>query len=217
MKSDKILENIISSKLIAIIRLDDSTHTIPVLEAIYEGGMRTIEITVTTPKALEAVEYFAKKGPNDLLLGVGSVVNKETAKKSIDAGAKYIVTPATQKGVILEAHQYNVPVVSGAFTPTEVIEAYQLGCGLIKIFPAEFLGAKYIKALKAPMPYVNLAPTGGISIDNMYDWFDNGASVLGIGSSMLKGFNPHKKNYEQITKNSLEFHFKSKNYQKKSL
>ena len=214
MKKDTIVESIKASRLIAIIRLNDSIHTIPVLEAIYEGGMRTIEVTATTPKALETIAYFAKKGPSDLLLGVGSIVDKDTAKQFIDAGAKYIVTPATQKEVILEAHQYDVPVVSGAFTPTEVIQAYQLGCGLIKIFPAEFLGPKYIKALKAPMPYVSLAPTGGVSLDNMYDWFDNGASALGIGSSMLKGFNPDKRNYDQVTKNSSEFYLKSKNYQK---
>ena len=214
MKRDAIVESIIDSKLIAIIRLNDSEHTIPVLEAIYEGGMRTIEVTATTPKALETIAHFAKKGPSDLLLGVGSIVDKDTAKQFIDAGAKYIVTPATQKEVILEAHKYDVPVISGAFTPTEVIEAYQLGCGLIKIFPAEFLGPKYIKALKAPMPYVSLAPTGGVTIDNMHDWFDNGASALGIGSSMLKGFNPHEKNYSQVTKNSSEFYLKSKGYQK---
>ena len=214
MNREKIVESIKASKLIAIIRLNDSAHTIPVLSAIYEGGMKTIEITVTTPKALEAVKYFAKKGPDDLLLGVGSVVDKEMAKRSIDAGAKYIVTPATRKEVIIEALKHDVPVVSGAFTPTEVIEAYQLGCGLIKIFPAEFLGPKYIKALKAPMPYVSLAPTGGVTIDNMHEWFDNGASALGIGSSMLKGFNPDEKNYHQVTKNSSEFYLKSKSYQK---
>ncbi|MCK5906457.1 MAG: bifunctional 4-hydroxy-2-oxoglutarate aldolase/2-dehydro-3-deoxy-phosphogluconate aldolase [Flavobacteriales bacterium] len=212
MNRDKIVESIKEHKLIAIIRLNDSEHTIPVLEAIYEGGIRTIEVTATTPKALEAVAYFAKKGPSDLLIGVGSVVDKETAKKFIDAGAKYIVTPATQREVILEAHKYDVPVVSGAFTPSEVIEAYQLGCGLIKIFPAEFLGAKYIKAIKAPMPYVSLAPTGGVSLENMHDWFDNGASALGIGSSMLKGFNPDEKNYDQVAKNAKEFYLKSKAY-----
>ena len=212
MNRDKIVESVKENKLIAIIRLNDSEHTIPVLEAIYKGGIRTIEVTATTPKALETVEYFAKKGPSDLLIGVGSVVDAETAKKFIDAGAKYIVTPATQKEVIIEAHKHDVPVVSGAFTPTEVIEAYQLGCGLIKIFPAEFLGAKYIKAIKAPMPYVSLAPTGGVSLENMHDWFDNGASALGIGSSMLKGFNPDEKNYDQVVKNATEFYLKSKAY-----
>ncbi len=122
------------------------------------------------------------------------------------------MTPATVPEVIVEAHKNDVPVISGAFTPTEVINAYHLGCELIKIFPAEFLGPKYIKSLKAPMPYVNLVPTGGVSINNMHEWFENGASAVAIGSSILKGFNPEEKNYDTIVKNSFEFYSKSKLY-----
>ena len=205
MSKTQILKQILDEKLISIVRLKTNEHTIAIVEAIYQGGLRCIEVTCTTPGALEAIKQFVENGPKDLLIGVGSVIDGKTAQDYITAGAQFIVTPAVQEDVITVANKADIPVVCGAFTPTEVVTAYRLGCELVKIFPAEFLGPSFIKAIKAPLPYINLAPTGGVKVDNVGEWLASGASALGIGSSMLAGFEESKANYQIITDNAQAF------------
>jgi len=201
---ESITQRILEEKVISIIRLKDGSLAEPIAKAIFSGGLSAIEITMNTPGALKSIETLAKEEPN-MLIGAGSVVDAKTAAECVGAGAKYLVTPATQKEVIEKANELDVPVVSGAFTPTEALDAYKLGCHLIKIFPAEFLGPGYIKAMKAPMEYLDLVPTGGVTHENITEWFANGASAVGIGSSMFKGFDLEKKNFERITENAESF------------
>lgn len=200
--NEYVLNQIKIERVIAIIRLPNAKHTSPILEAIHQGGLNNIEVTITTPNALGTIGEIAKKDLPHLCLGVGSVVDVQTVIKCADAGAKYIVTPALNEEVIAAAHKRNLPVVAGALTPTEILKAYQLGCSLIKVFPAEFFGMKYIKAIKAPMPYVDLVPTGGVTIANIPKWLDAGATAVAIGSSILQGFDASKSNYDQVTKNA---------------
>lgn len=202
---NKLIEEIKNDKIVAIIRLQREAALLPVFEALYEGGLKTLEITVTTPGALSNLETIAKRYGSDVRLGVGSVVDIDTVYKSVDAGAAYIVTPALNEEVIKTAHKLNIPVLAGAMTPTEILRAYHLGCQLIKIFPAEFFGYTYIKAIKAPMPYVDMVPTGGVSLENMPQWFAAGASAVGVGSAFFKGFDAEKENYALLTTNAKQF------------
>lgn len=194
-----------NEKIIAMIRLTTSDSIVPIVEAMLEGGLNAIEITVTTPGAFEAISSLSKRNLDHLCLGVGSVVHPEMVPKCADSGANYVVTPAINEGVIEKATNLGLPVLAGAFTPTEVLKSYQMGCQLIKVFPAEFLGPSYIKALHAPMPYVNLVPTGGVSLRNMAAWFDSGAAAVGVGSSLLDGYRESDRNYSQVTRNSEAF------------
>ncbi len=192
-------------KIIAIIRLKASDSVVPIVEALLAGGVHAIEVTITTPGALGMISELAKRNLDHLCLGVGSVVEPDMVARCADAGAKYIVTPAINEGVVEEGFKRDLPVLAGAFTPTEVLRSYQLGCQLIKVFPAEFLGPTYIKALKAPMPYVELVPTGGVSLSNAQAWFDNGAAAVGVGGSLLSGYREADRNYAQVTKNAQAF------------
>lgn len=201
-----IIETIKQEKAVAIIRLPDSHHTLPVFEAIYHGGLRAIEVTVTTPGAIDSIKALAKGKYKGLCLGAGSVVDTETVRQCADAGAQYIVTPALNDEVVEEALRLGLPVLAGALTPSEILRAHRLGCSLVKLFPADLFGPRYVKAIRAPMPYIDLVPTGGVSIDNVAEWLGQGASAVGISSALFRGFDATKANYEQIQENSAAFH-----------
>lgn len=200
-----VIETIKREKAVAIIRLPEAQHTRPVFEAIYHGGLRAIEVTVTTPDAINSIRALAKSHYEGLCLGAGSVVDTTTVQQCADAGAQYIVIPALNEEVVEAALRLGLPVLAGALTPSEILRAHQLGCSLVKVFPADVFGPKYIKAIKAPLPYIDLVPTGGVSIENVKDWFAMGASAVGISSALMKGFDASRANYEQIQENSAAF------------
>ena len=196
----QVLDRILAEKAIAIVRLDDPEQVVPTVEAIASGGISTIEITIGTPQALQHIERYAQHGK--ILIGVGSVIDAETARRAILAGARFIVTPVSKASVIETALLYRVPIFSGAFTPGEIQQAYEWGADVIKVFPADTLGISYFKSIKAPMPHLPLMPTGGVTIDNARDWLEAGACALGVGSALTDRKAIAEGNYEAITENA---------------
>ncbi len=197
MTKAQILAALLDTKIIAIIRLAEAKQVYQTAVALYEGGVNAIEVTVGTPNALQEIEKLAQH--TGILPGVGSVVDAATCKAAIQAGAEFIVTPTTKKEVIEMAHSYGKPVMSGALTPTEILQAYEWGADVVKLFPAATFGLPYFKAVKAPMPYIPIMPTGGITVENAAEWLENGAVCLGVGSTLVNKQLINNGNFEAIT------------------
>lgn len=183
MTKEEILSILLETKIVAIIRLDSAESVHDVALAIHDGGVRAIEITLGTPNALIEIEKLASHP--DILVGVGSVVDTEGAASAIKAGAQFIVTPTTKKEVIEIAHHHDKPILSGALTPTEVLQAYEWGADIIKLFPASTFGLSYFKAIQGPLPYIPIMPTGGVTVQNAAEWIANGAVCLGVGGTLV--------------------------------
>lgn len=185
MNRKEILSTIEKHKAVAVIRLPDSNLYEPVAEAIYEGGIRVSEITMTVPNALELIKKAVANSPDDAIIGVGSVTNAEMTEQAVEAGAKFVVSPIMTKEIIDKANELDVPVMPGAFTPTEIQQAWDWGADIIKVFPANILGMDFFKAVKAPLPHLKLMPTGGVSLTNGGEWIKAGACAVGVGSAIL--------------------------------
>ncbi len=184
MTKTEILARLKAEKVIALIRADSSASLLDCARALSAGGLNCIELTMTTPNAIECCAQVAKELPN-VLLGLGTVLDADTARKGIAAGAKFIVTPALRPMVIAVCKELNVPVLSGALTPTEAYSAHELGADVIKIFPAEFFGPAYIKSLKAPFPKLEFLPTGGVTPETVGDFLKAGAFATAAGSALV--------------------------------
>jgi len=180
-----VLEAVRSTGIVAVVRMEDSSKVLPCCEAILDGGIDCLEITMTVPGALEQIAAVSETFGESVTLGVGSVLDDETIKRSVDAGARYVVSPVYKPGMIKTCHSLDVPIMPGAFTPTEIQDAHENGADVIKVFPAAFFGPKYIKAVKAPLPHLRLMPTGGVSVDNADEWIKAGSFALGVGSSLV--------------------------------
>jgi 2-dehydro-3-deoxyphosphogluconate aldolase/(4S)-4-hydroxy-2-oxoglutarate aldolase len=156
-----------------------------VAEAIRQGGVKAIEITMTTPSALEIIAAMAKKKTAGTLIGAGTVLDPETAAQAIHAGADFVVSPVTNFDMIRVCRRYDVFVSPGAFTPTEILAAWERGADVVKVFPATSVGPKYFKDIKGPLPQVRLMPTGGVSLENAREFIANGACCVAIGTALL--------------------------------
>ncbi len=201
MTRSEIVQKIIDEGAVAVIRMADSQKLLRVTEALLEGGISSIEITMTTPNALQVIETVAKEMEN-VLVGVGSVLDSETARMAINAGAKYVVSPVYKAEVVQTTHRYNLPVMPGCFTPTEILEAHEQGADIVKVFPADVLGMPFFKGVKAPMPHLNLMPTGGVSLTNAGDWIKAGACAVGVGSALLDKKAIADSNFTKLTENA---------------
>jgi 2-dehydro-3-deoxyphosphogluconate aldolase/(4S)-4-hydroxy-2-oxoglutarate aldolase len=172
-------------KLFVVIRTATAEQALQAARACCAGGIKLIEVTWTVPKAAEALQV-AQRELKDALVGAGSIVNTETAKDALDAGAQFIVGPNTSAAVLALCRERGVLACAGAMTPTEIVNAYEFGSDIVKIFPAGQLGGPaYIKAVREPLPFVPLMPTGGVNVDNMLDYFRAGATAVGIGGTLL--------------------------------
>lgn len=170
---------------IAIIRLDDLSHALDISRALQTGGITKLEFTLTNPRAFHAIEQVREAFENDLVIGAGTVLNREDATTAIEVGAQFLVTPALVPEVIEEGRRAAIPVMCGAFTPTEILSAWTLGVDLVKVFPAGQLGASYIKDVLAPLPDIALVPTGGVNLTNCADFLRAGAYTVAIGSQLV--------------------------------
>jgi len=170
--------------IVAVIRIKDPGKLRAVVDAISEGGIRALEVTMTVPGAIELIADLAPRMPHGFLLGAGTVLDAETAIKVIDAGARFIVSPVFRRDVIEACHSRDVAVTPGCFTPTEILDAWDAGADIVKVFPATALGPGYIKDVRAPLPHVKLMPTGGVTLDNAGDWITAGAVAVGVGSAL---------------------------------
>jgi 2-dehydro-3-deoxyphosphogluconate aldolase/(4S)-4-hydroxy-2-oxoglutarate aldolase len=171
--------------VVAIIRIKDGAKLRRVVDAIAEGGVRAIEVTMTVPGAVELIGSLARSLPPEILLGAGTVTDAATARSVIDAGARYVVSPVFRRDVIAVCRERDVACAPGCFTPTEILDAHDSGADIIKVFPATALGPQFIKDVRAPLPQVRLMPTGGVSLDNAGDWIRAGAVAVGVGSALL--------------------------------
>ena len=172
----------------AIVRTDNSSQASRIVEACMEGGASAIEITFTVPGATAIIEELAKRYPvKELALGAGTVLDPETARIAILAGAQFVVSPSLNTGTARLCNRYHIPYLPGAGTIREIVEAMEAGADIIKVFPGETLGPVFVKAAKAPLPQASLMPTGGVSIDNASEWIAAGSVALGVGGNLTVG------------------------------
>ena len=204
MKKEAILQKIRTERVIALIRADSPDGLLDCAKALAEGGLTSIELTMTTPGAIRMLEKASAELP-DFLFGLGTVLDAETARAGILSGAKFIVTPALRPDVITLCKRYSVPIFSGAFTPTEIINAWEAGADAAKIFPAEFFGPGYIKSVKAPLPHVEMLPTGGVNESNVGEFLKAGAFAVAAGSSLVDAKAMKEKNWAAITAKAKAF------------
>ena len=193
------MEKIENSGIVAIIRNDTNHDLIQVVDAIHSGGIDVVEITMTTPGALDTVDSVTKRYGSNLLIGVGSVLDTETARMAILSGAEFIVSPITKPDVIELCNRYGKVVMPGAFTPTEILRAWELGADYVKVFPADIAGAPYIKAVKAPLPQISIIPTGGIGLNNAAEFVASGSAALGVGSTLVNKQTIAQKQFKKLT------------------
>jgi len=171
--------------VVAVIRMKDPAKLRTVFDALAEGGVRALEVTMTVPGAVQIIAQLAKSLPPGIVLGAGTVIDAATARAVIDAGARFIVSPVFRREVIAVCLERDVAAAPGCFSPTEILDAHEMGADLVKVFPATALGPQYIKDLRAPMPQLRLMPTGGVTLDNAGDWIRAGAIAVGVGSALL--------------------------------
>ena len=171
--------------VVAVIRLQEPDKLRAVVEAIGQGGIRAVEVTMTVPGAVELIRQLAPTLPAGFILGAGTVLDPETAQQVIDAGAQFVVSPVFRRGVIDACHDRGVAAMPGCFTPTEILDAWDAGADVVKVFPATSLGPNFFKDVRGPLPHVKLMPTGGVSLDNAGDWIRAGAVAVGVGTALL--------------------------------
>ena len=193
--------------IVAVIRADaGGDELVRVVEAIAKGGVQCIELTMTTPGALDVLATASKKlAGADVLLGVGTVLDPETCRMAILAGAQYIVTPTLSVPTIQMARRYGTPIATGAFTPTEILTAWDNGSDFVKVFPASVGGPDYIKAIKGPLPQVPLIPTGGVELDNIADFLKAGAAALAVGGNLVSKKLLAAKDYDGLAANARKY------------
>ncbi|MEW6128016.1 MAG: bifunctional 2-keto-4-hydroxyglutarate aldolase/2-keto-3-deoxy-6-phosphogluconate aldolase [Acidobacteriota bacterium] len=186
MNKHEIISCLKETGLIPVVRAASADEAIRAIDAIKEGGVSVLEITMTVPGAVKVIEEVCKRFGKDALVGAGTVLDAETARHCILAGAQFVVSPALDVSTIECCRTYSVPVMPGALTPTEVLTAWRAGADFVKVFPADSMGgASYIKSVKAPLPQIEIVPTGGVTLKTAADYLKAGASALGVGSDLV--------------------------------
>jgi len=186
MNKSEVIQRIKDVGLVPVVRAASADEAMRAVEAIKEGGVSVLEITMTVPGALGAIAEVAKRFGDEVVVGAGTVLDAETARACILAGARFIVSPSLNLETIACCRRYGIGVLPGALTPTEVVQAWTAGADFVKVFPAGALGgASYLKALKAPLPQIDLVPTGGVSLKTAADFIKAGASALGVGTDLV--------------------------------
>jgi len=185
MRKEEVLKSLREIGLVPVLRAESVDKALALAEAIAAGGVTVLEITMTVPGAIQVMRKLAEQRP-DILIGAGTVLDAETARMCILEGAKFVVSPALNLQTIEMCHRYSVAVLPGALTPTEIVTAWQAGADVVKVFPASAVGgAKYLTALKGPLPQVDLIPTGGVSLATAAEFLNAGAFALGVGSDLV--------------------------------
>lgn len=201
MKKFDILNRLRDNYLVAVVRGGNFKETEDMIDAIARGGIKNIEITYTTPDAGDLIERFSSA--EDICIGAGTVMTRETADEAMRKGAQYIVSPHFDPSIAEICNLSHTPYLPGCGTATEITQAYAAGVDVAKVFPGGVLGPSFIKDIKGPIPYANLMPSGGVSKENIGDWIKNGAFAVGIGSALKKGFDGT--NPEVVVQNTEAF------------
>ncbi|MCG8372522.1 MAG: bifunctional 4-hydroxy-2-oxoglutarate aldolase/2-dehydro-3-deoxy-phosphogluconate aldolase [Balneolales bacterium] len=188
--------------VLAVVRLPDSEDANLVTEALLKGGVSGIEITLSTPNTFEVIKKISSEFGADALVGIGSVTSIEHAEQAIQAGAKYVVCPVFKPEIVDFTRKKGIPTIPGCFTPTEIQTAFEAGAEVIKVFPADSLGMSFFKGVLAPLPHLNLIPTGGVSLTNAGQWLNHGAFAVGIGSALMDKAAIREKKFSKLTQNA---------------
>ena len=200
----KTLKKITDVGVVAVVRAESAEQAIKIAEACREGGIPAIEITFTVPYADEVIRELSKAYKNgEMIVGAGTVLDSETARIAILAGAQYIVSPCLDEETIKLCNRYQIPVMPGCVTIKEMVTAMELGADIIKVFPSDLVGPSYIKAVKGPLPQAPLMPTGGVSLENAAEWIKNGCVAVGVGGSLTAGAKTG--DYEAVTEMAKKF------------
>lgn len=205
MGRDKVLATIREAGVIAIVRGISSENLIAVADALRAGGIRAIEVTLNTPDALNMIQELRKRYGSDTLIGAGTVLDSETARAAILAGACFIISPSFDRRMVKTCHRYGVLAIPGVLSPTEVLNAWEEGATAVKIFPADCLGPKYIQDLRGPFPHVDMIPVGGISLDNVTEFVKAGAMAVGVGGELVDKRSISEGRFTTITERAVAF------------
>jgi 2-dehydro-3-deoxyphosphogluconate aldolase/(4S)-4-hydroxy-2-oxoglutarate aldolase len=198
MSKEHQLKRVLDGGLVAIVRSHDSKQLVEVARALADGGVHVIEITMTVPNAIDVLRQVRDALGDTILLGAGTVLDTETARAVLLAGAEYIVSPTVNVEVIRMCQRYNKLVMPGAFTPTEILTAWEAGADIVKVFPAEVVGPPYFKALKGPLPQIRVMPTGGVDLNTAAAFLKAGACCLGVGSQLVEPKAVAERNFDRI-------------------
>ena len=205
MSEESALKLILETGVVAIMRAKSSDQLLKAAEAVLSGGVKAIEVTMTTPDALDVIQRATSQFGKEVLFGVGSVLDPETARAAILAGAQFIVCPTLKVETIEICKRYSIPVMPGAYTPTEILTAWEAGANVVKVFPASVGGPAYIKAIKGPLPQVSLAAVGGVNVENTADFFRAGVDVVGVGGELVNQKLLDARDFEEIIKRARLF------------
>ncbi len=206
MEKREVFNRMIEEGVIPVVRVTSAQEAIEVSDAIKEGGISLIEITMSVQGAIDVIKALTQKYQDEIIMGAGTILDPETARAALLAGAQFIVTPTLNLEVIQLAHRYSAVVVPGAMTPTEILTAWNAGADLVKVFPAAQLGGpEYLKALKGPLPQILLVPTGGVNLQNAGAFIQAGASAIGVGGELVDKKAVQAKKFEVITENARAF------------
>lgn len=205
MDKQAVLDRIESLGLLAVLRGPSPELTVRMVEALAAGGVYGIEITYSTPNAEAVVAELAEKFGDRILLGMGTLIRPEQAASAKAAGAQFLVSPVCDPELVRAMVATGLPVMAGALTPTEVLQAHQLGSDVVKIFPGSMTGPSYIKALKGPFPYIRMMPTGGVNAGNIADWFAAGVVAVGAGSELCPPKLAKEGRFDEISERAREF------------
>ncbi|MDR3701145.1 MAG: bifunctional 4-hydroxy-2-oxoglutarate aldolase/2-dehydro-3-deoxy-phosphogluconate aldolase [Candidatus Sulfopaludibacter sp.] len=206
MTAKQILEFITGAGIVPVVRASSAEHAIRAVEALYNGGVRAAEITMTVPGAIKALEKTADTFGDKLVLGAGTVLDPETARSCMLAGAEFFVSPSLRVSVIEMAKRYSKVVFPGALTPTEVLAAWEAGADAVKVFPCGNVGgAKYIKALKGPFPQIEMVPTGGVNLETVADFLKAGCCAVGVGGELVDGKSMAAGKFDVIEERARQF------------
>ena len=181
----KTLSHLLTHKVIAIVRGANPKDLLRIAQALHAGGVRAMEVTLNSPGALASIEEIAGAMPDDFLVGAGTVLDPESARAALLAGARFIISPTLNKHTIRMTKRYGAVSIPGAYTATEILKAYEYGGDIIKVFPASGVGPSYFRDVAGPLPFIPLMPTGGVSLDNIQGFIDAGAVAFGLGSSLV--------------------------------
>ena len=205
MNKTACLRRITETGIVAVIRADDGQRLADVAEALLAGGVEVMEVTFTVPGAARVIEQVADRIGDKIVLGAGTVLDAETARVAMLAGADFFVSPCVREDVIQICQRYDKAVLPGALTPTEVLAAWEMGADIVKVFPSDAMGPSYLKALHGPLPQVQLMPTGGVSLDTATDYLAAGACALGVGSTLVNSQNVRDGDFAGIQSKAEQF------------
>jgi 2-dehydro-3-deoxyphosphogluconate aldolase/(4S)-4-hydroxy-2-oxoglutarate aldolase len=205
LDKQQTLEKLREIGLMAVIRGPDPDSTVKMVEALYAGGVRGVEITYTTPQAASVVRRLDRQYGEDIVLGMGTLTEPAQASQAHQAGARFLVSPICETSLAAAMVATGLPVMIGALTPSEVFQAYRLGSDVVKVFPGSLVGPAYIKALKGPFPYIEMMPTGGVSAANLGEWFAAGVFGVGAGSELCPPALAREGRFAEITRRAVEF------------